>query len=148
MILWKTSCATQCFWKTFLVLILIESSLDSWILSLESWFLFLEIKFPLEPWSVLNSILNNFYNTILSNLWISLNFFFFIVPKSFPKFSGFLNLENLCYSFFSSLHPCQRIQNDTVWEFFWFFPFPFTKVFRGLTAWEFFCIPIHKVSKV
>ena len=44
--------------------------------------------------------------------------------------------------------PCQRIQNDTVWEFFRFFPFPNTKVFKGLTAWEFFCIPIHKVSKV
>ena len=49
---------------------------------------------------------------------------------------------------FVSLLPCQRIQNDTVWEFFWFFPFHNTKVCKGLTAWEFFCIPIHKVSKV
>ena len=37
----KTSCAAQCF-ENFLILILIESSLDSWILNLESWNLILE----------------------------------------------------------------------------------------------------------
>ena len=31
-----------------------------------------------------------------------------LCTKSFPKFSGFLNLENLCYSFFSSLLPLPR----------------------------------------
>ena len=60
------------FWKNFLILILIESSLDSWIFSLESWpwfleleswNLILEIKFPLEPWSVLDSILNSFFDS-------------------------------------------------------------------------------------
>jgi len=55
---------------------------------------------------------------------------------------------NCLNSFCVSLLLCQRIQNDTFWEFFWFFPFPNTKVFKGLTAWEFFCILIHKVSKV
>ena len=96
-----------------------------------------------------------------------------LCTKSFLKFSGFLNLENLCYSSFHSLlplpkrirqgltawilfvslfslfqknegltawillclpSPLSKNQNDTVWEFFWFFPFPYTKVFKGLTA--------------
>ena len=130
---------------------------------------------------------SNHFITILYKPWISLNFFFFFVPKAFWSFLVFQTLKTcaihlfilfslcqkefakdwpseffLCLSspfskrtkdyppvfFCVSLLPCQRIQNETVWEFFWFFPFPYTKVFKGLTAWEFFCIPIHKVSKV
>ena len=62
----------------------------------------------------------------------------------FPKERRTNRLNSFCVS----LLPCQGIQNDTVCEFFWFFPFPKTRVFKGLTAWEFFCIPIHKISKV
>ena len=123
--------------------------------------------------------------TILYKPWISLNFFFFFVPKALWSFLVFQTLKTCAIHSFHSLLPlpkrirqgltawilfvslfslfqknkgltawillclpCQTIQNDTVWEFFWFFPFPNTKVFKGLTAWEFFCIPIHKVSKV
>ena len=54
--------------KNFLVLILIESFIDSWILSLESWFLNLESWFLkletwnliLDSWIVLDSILKSF----------------------------------------------------------------------------------------
>ena len=61
------------FWKTFLVLILIESSLDSWILSLESWsWLFLNLDYS---W---NLILEAFWLLILWNL---LNSWFFGVIK-------------------------------------------------------------------
>jgi len=63
------------FWKNFLILILIKSSLDSWILSLESWSCFFELEswnlilwflksnFLFEPWSVLDSIFNSFYDS-------------------------------------------------------------------------------------
>ena len=109
--------------------------------------------------------------------------------KSFPKFSGFPNLENktCAIHLFHSLLPLpkrirqglttwilfvslfslfQKNEGLTAWillclpsplsknskwhslRIFWFFPFPYTKVFKGLTTWEFFCIPIHKVSKV
>ena len=68
---WKKSMCYSVFEKTFsylswLSLLLIFESwvlnLEPWILilgnlNLESWFLILEIKFPLEPWSVLDSIL-------------------------------------------------------------------------------------------
>ena len=40
------------FWKNFLILILIESFLDSWILSIESWSWFLE----LESWNLILEI--------------------------------------------------------------------------------------------
>jgi len=130
------------------------------------------------------------FQSILWNPLQALNLFellHLLCAKSFPKFSDFLNLENLCYSFFSSLLPLpnrirqgltawilfvslfslfQKNEGLTAWillcppsplsknskrhslRIFWFFPFPYTKVFKGLTAWEFFCIPIHKVSKV
>jgi len=39
------------FWKTLLIFILIESSLDSWILSLDSWILNLD----LDSWNLLDS---------------------------------------------------------------------------------------------
>ena len=53
----KNSCATQ-FLKFFLILILIESSLDSWILSLDSWSWFLEHEswnLILDSWIQLSS---------------------------------------------------------------------------------------------
>ena len=62
---WEKIHVLLSFWKNFLILIWIESSLDSWILNLDSWFLILEIKFPLDPWSVLDSILNSFLNVII-----------------------------------------------------------------------------------
>ena len=40
------------------------------------------------------------------DFWVSLNFFFFfLLPKAFQSFLVFLNLENLCYSFFSFPSP-------------------------------------------
>jgi len=50
------------------LLLILESfvlnlDLDSWNLNLETWFLILEIKFPFEPWSVLDSILNSFFDS-------------------------------------------------------------------------------------
>ena len=66
----KINLCTSTFSKNFFILILIKSSLDSWILililgslNLESWFLILGIKFPLEPWSVLDLILNSFFDS-------------------------------------------------------------------------------------
>ena len=58
----KTSCTTQCFEK-LLILILIKSSLDSWIF--ESWILILIILESWIFWSVLDSILNSFLNVII-----------------------------------------------------------------------------------
>ena len=62
----KNSCATQCFEKLFLVLIWIESSLDSRILSLESWsWLFLN----LDSWNlILESWILILENLILESL--------------------------------------------------------------------------------
>jgi len=42
------------------ILILI---LGTWILNLETWFLILEFNFSLDPWSVLDSILNSFFDS-------------------------------------------------------------------------------------
>ena len=49
------------------------------------------------------------YSTILYKPWLSLNFFFFFVPKTFWSFLVFLNLENLCYSSFSFPSPFAKI---------------------------------------
>ena len=71
---WEKSMCYSVFEKTFSylswlsLLLILESwvlnldvdswKLEPWILILDSWFLILEINFPLEPWSVLDSILN------------------------------------------------------------------------------------------
>ena len=65
----KNSCATQVLKKLFNTYLnwtfswFLNLDFDSWNLNLETWFLILEIKFPFEPWSVLDSILNSFFDS-------------------------------------------------------------------------------------
>ena len=70
--------------------------------------------------------------------------------KSFLKFSGFPNLENLCYSSFHSLLPLpKRIrQGLTAWILFVSLFSLFQKN-KGLTAWILLCLPspLSKNSK-
>ena len=56
------------FWKNFLILILIESSLDSWIFSLESWSWFLE----LESWNLILVSWNQISSWTLKCSWFNL----------------------------------------------------------------------------
>ena len=104
--------------------------------------MFCKINKFIQSWTLIH--------TILYKPWISLNFFFFFVPKAFQNFSGFLNLENLCYSFFSSLLPLpKRIrQGLTAWILFVSFFSLFQKN-KGLTAWILLCLPspLSKNSK-
>ena len=94
--------------KNFLVLILIESFhdswifnliiLDSWFLILETWFLNLEIKFPLNSWSVLDSILNAFSWAFCHHLCYhqnSLNQSWFNILKLASTISHFLMMTTL-----------------------------------------------------
>ena len=73
-----------------------------------------------------------------------------LCTKSFLKFSGFLNLENLCYSSFHSLLPLpKRIrQGLTAWILFVSLFSLFQKN-KGLTAWILLCLPspLSKNSK-
>ena len=46
-----------------------------------------------------------------------------------------------------SLLPCQRIQNDTVWEFFWFFPFSYTKDLKEKPPENSFVSPFKKFQR-
>ena len=73
-----------------------------------------------------------------------------LCTKSFLKFSGFLNLENLCYSSFHSLLPLpKRIrQGLTAWILFMSLFSHFQKN-EGLTAWILLCLPspLSKNSK-
>ena len=73
-----------------------------------------------------------------------------LCTKSFLKFSGFLNLENLCYSSFHSLLPLpKRIrQGLTAWILFVSLFSLFQKN-EGLTAWILLCLPspLSKNSK-
>ena len=73
-----------------------------------------------------------------------------LCTKSFLKFSGFLNLENLCYSSFNSLLPLpKRIrQGLTAWILFVSLFSLFQKN-EGLTAWILLCLPspLSKNSK-
>jgi len=67
--------------------------------------------------------IQSIFLSIQYNLLQALNLFellLLLCAKSFPKFSGFQNLENLCYSFFSSLLPLpKRVRlRLTVWIFF------------------------------
>ena len=87
------------------------------------------------------------------NLIQALNLFellLFLCTKSFSKFSGFLNLENLCYSSFHSLLPLpKRIrQGLTAWILFVSLFSLFQKN-EGLTAWILLCLPspLSKNSK-
>ena len=91
--------------------------------------------------------------SILYNPLQALNLFellLLLCAKSFQKFSGFLNLENLCYSFFSSLLPLpKRIrQGLTAWILFVSLFSLFQKN-EGLTAWILLCLPspLSKNSK-
>ena len=77
------------------------------------------------------------FQSISYNPLQALNIFeLLLCAKSFPKFSGFLNLENLCYSFFSSLLPLpKRIrQGLTAWILFVSL-FSLFQNNKGLTAW-------------
>ena len=73
-----------------------------------------------------------------------------LCTKSFLKFSGFPNLENLCYSSFHSLLPLpKRIrQGLTAWILFVSLFSLFQKN-KGLTAWILLCLPspLSKNSK-
>ena len=97
-----------------------------------------------------NNNLEHLFHIILYKPWISLNFFFFFCTKSFLKFSGFLNLKNLCYSSFHSLFPLpKRIrQGLTAWILFVSLFSLFQKN-KGLTAWILLCLPspLSKNSK-
>jgi len=68
----KNSCAIQCFEKTLLILILIESSLDSWILSLylnlESWSWFVKLSWLLILWNLLHSWFFGIIKIILEDI--------------------------------------------------------------------------------
>jgi len=79
-------------------------SLESWFLkswSLESWFVILEINFPLESWSVLDSILNilkSFFDWPLSFLSSPLSSSFviiFVIIKTSLNHSWFI--MKLCF---------------------------------------------------
>ena len=64
--------------KNFLILILIESSLDSWILSLETWsWLFLN----LDSWNLILESWILILETRVLNLWNLLNSWFFGIIK-------------------------------------------------------------------
>ena len=100
--------------------------------------------------SIIHSILLHLFHTILYKSWISLNFFFFLLPKAFPSFLVFLNLENLCYSSFHSLLPLpKRIrQGLTAWILFVSLFSLFQKN-KWLTTWILLCLPspLSKNSK-
>ena len=98
----------------------------------QSWILFQSISYnPLQTLNLFELIL-------------------LICTKSFLKFSGFPNLENLCYSFFHSLLPLpKRIrQGLTAWILFVSLFSLFQKN-KGLTAWILLCLPspLSKNSK-
>ena len=90
--------------------------------------------------SLSNNLIQSF--TSLESLWISLKLLLLLCTKSFLKFSGFLNLENLCYSSFHSLLPLpKRIrQGLTAWILFVSLFSLFQKN-KGLTAWILLCLP-------
>jgi len=76
------------FWKTFLVLILIESFLDSWILSLKSWsWLFLN----LDSWNLIES-----WNLIVLESWFFETWFLKLFDSWF--FETCLTLDSLVSS--------------------------------------------------
>ena len=101
----------------------------------------IHLSFPIH------SLHKQFFTLISESLWTSSSSVF---VKSFLKFSGYLNLENLCYSFFSSLLPLpKRIrQGLTSWILFVSLFSLFQKN-KGLTAWILLCLPspLSKNSK-
>ena len=93
------------------------------------------------------------FHSISYNPLQALNLFellLLLCTKSFLKFSGFPNLENLCYSSFHSLLPLpKRIrQGLTAWILFVSLFSLFQKN-KGLTAWILLCLPspLSKDSK-
>ena len=95
----------------------------------------------------------NLSNTYSYNPLQALNLFellLLLCTKSFLKFSGFPNLENLCYSSFHSLLPLsKRIrQGLTAWILFVSLFSLFQKN-KGLIAWILLCLPspLSKNSK-
>ena len=110
-----------------------------------------------QTWRVYKSkalfCISRILNTFPINSLQALNLFellLLLCTKSFLKFSGFLNLENLCYSFFSSLLPLPKriLQRLTVWILFVSLFSLFQKI-KGLTAWILLCLPspVSKNSK-
>ena len=97
---------------------------------------------------------NSFFTQAIFSHWFPSLFelLLLLLPfaKSFPKFYGFLNLENLCYSSFHSLlPPPKRIrQGLTAWILFVSLFSLFQKN-EGLTAWILLCLPslLSKNSK-
>ena len=93
------------------------------------------------------------FQSISYNPWQALNLFellLLLCTKSFLKFSGFPNLENLCYSSFHSLLPLpKRIrQGLTTWILFVSLFSLFQKN-KGLTAWILLCLssPLLKIQR-
>ena len=93
------------FWKNFLILILIESSLDSWILSLESWSWFLE----LESWNLILDSWNQISFWTLKCSWFNLELILWFLRSSSLLSWSVLDFwafcHHLCYhqNFFESI---------------------------------------------
>ena len=98
----------------------------------------------------ISSILNTYSYNPLQALNLFELLLLLLCTKSFLKFSGFPNLENLCYSSFHSLLPLpKRIrQGLTAWILFVSLFSLFQKN-KGLTAWILLCLPspLSKNSK-
>lgn len=97
----------------------------------------------------ISSILNTYsYNPLQAlNLFELL---LLLCTKSFPKFSGFLNLENLCYSSFHSLLPLpKRICQGLIAWILFVSLFSLFQKNKGITAWILLCLPspLSKNSK-
>ena len=90
------------------------------------------------------------FQSILYKPWISLNFFFFFVPKAFWSFLVFQTLKTCVIHLFHSLLPLpKRIrQGLTAWILFVSLFSLFQKN-KGLTAWILLCLPsvLSKNSK-
>ena len=81
------------FWKNFLMLILIESSLDSWILSLESWSWFLE----LESWNFILDSWNQISFWTLKCSWFNLELILWFLRSSSLLSWGILDFWAFCH---------------------------------------------------
>ena len=93
---------------------------------------------------------SNHFITILYKPWISLNFFFFFVPKAFWSFLVFQTLKTCAIHPFHSLLPLPKriCQGLTAWILFVSLFSLFQKN-KGLTAWILLCLPspLSKNSK-
>ena len=97
-----------------------------------------------------NNNLEHLFHAILYKPWISLNFFFFFVPKAFWSFLVFQTLKTCAIHPFHSLLPMpKRIPQGLIaWILFVSF-FSLFQMKEGLTAWILLCLPspLSKNSK-